>query len=246
MDEFDDIEIQEKLHIIVSVKDFRSALHHAQLTSGELSACYSGPGRPMKLSYGGDGILCEFILMTVGDKDTGGQKAKKARGNIAKAKTPRPGLEAASNRASSVATENPQPATTRPPIPTAQQSTPVRPRQSQFEIRPPPLPPPSTLRSELLFVPQGDDDQQWEPMNADEDEDQGETARLEWDMSNQRVTILHTLETYLIPSVCSLRSLTLRPRILPLCALPVTLPPKKGQRAEEDNLMDSPIGWLRV
>jgi cell cycle checkpoint control protein RAD9A len=191
MEEFDDIEVQDKLHIIVSVKDFRGILHHAQMTSGELSACYSNPGRPMKLSYGGDGVLCEFILMTVGEKDVAGQKGKKTRTNAAK--SARPGLEAASNRASSVATETHHPQDTprdppRPaPSPPPQQKTPVRPRQSQFEIRPPPLPPPSTLRSDLLFVPQGDDDQQWEPVNPEDEEDQGEMARLEWDASGQQV-----------------------------------------------------------
>jgi len=146
----------------------------------------------MKLSYGGDGVLCEFILMTVGEKDVAGQKGKKTRTNAAK--SARPGLEAASNRASSVATETHHPQDTprdppRPaPSPPPQQKTPVRPRQSQFEIRPPPLPPPSTLRSDLLFVPQGDDDQQWEPVNPEDEEDQGEMARLEWDASGQQVS----------------------------------------------------------
>lgn len=197
MEEFDDIEVQDKLHIIVSVKDFRGILHHAQMTSGQLSARYSNPGRPMKLSYSGDGILCEFILMTVGEKDAVGQKAKKARASAAKAA--RPGLEAASNRASSVATENarPQDPPRNPPPP--QQKTPVRPRQSQFEIRPPPLPPPSTLRSELLFVPQGDDDQQWEPMNPDDDEDQGDMARLEWDASIQQVCSPCSVQVFFVP-----------------------------------------------
>lgn len=194
MEEFDDIKVEDKLHIIVSVKDFRGILHHAQMTSGDLSACYSGSGRPMKLSYGGDGIVCEFILMTVGEKEAMGPKGKKARANAAK--SARPGLEAASNRASSIATDNPR--TQDPPQNSAatpapqQQKTPVRPRQSQFEIRPPPLPPPSTLRSDLLFVPQGDDDQQWEPVNPEDEEDQGETARLGWDASAQQVRSLLT------------------------------------------------------
>lgn len=188
MDEFDVIEVPQKLHIIVSVKDFRNILHHAQLTSGELAASYSNPGRPMKLSYRGDGILCEYVLMTVGEKDAAGQRGgKRARGaNQAKPAAPRPQLEAAastsSNRANSAA---PSASSSRPlpagNLPAAQQpKTPARPRQSQFQIRPPPLPPPSTLRSESLFVAQ-DEDQEWEPVNVDEDADGEEIARLEWD-----------------------------------------------------------------
>ncbi|KAL1874376.1 hypothetical protein VTK73DRAFT_402 [Phialemonium thermophilum] len=199
MEEFDEIEVQEQLHIIVSVKDFRGILHHAQTTSGELSACYSNPGRPMKLSYGADGILCEFILMTVGDKDAAGQRGKRSRANAQK--TARQGLEAASNRAVSVATEDARPreVSENPPRQTPQQQpqqkTPIRPRQSQFEIRPPPLPPPSTLRSELMFVPQDDnDDQLWEPMNPDEDE--GDMARLEWNATDRQNPSVMRLSSY--------------------------------------------------
>jgi cell cycle checkpoint control protein RAD9A len=183
MDEFDDIEVPDKLHIIVSVKDFRNILQHAQLTSGELTASYSVPGRPMKLSYRGDGILCEYILMTVGERDAAGQRGvKRARGaNQAKPAAARVELEAASTTSSNQA-NNTAPAGSRFPTGSAaaQAKTPARPRQSQFQIRPPPLPPASTLRSESLFVAQ-DEDQQWEPVNADEDADGEEIARLEWD-----------------------------------------------------------------
>jgi cell cycle checkpoint control protein RAD9A len=189
--EFDDIQVPQKLHIIVSVKDFRNILHHAQLTSGELAASYSNPGRPMKLSYRGDGLLCEYILMTVGEKDAAagprGTKRARAAANEAKsAAAPRQELEAAastsSNRASSAGAPagSSRPQQHQQPSVAAQQKTPARPRQSQFQIRPPPLPPPSTLRSESLFVAQ-DEDQQWEPVNADEDADGEEIARLEWD-----------------------------------------------------------------
>lgn len=207
MDEFDVIEVPQKLHIIVSVKDFRNILHHAQLTSGELAASYSNPGRPMKLSYRGDGILCEYVLMTVGEKDAAGQRGgKRARGaNQAKPAAPRPQLEAAastsSNRANSAA---PSASSSRPlpagNLPAAQQpKTPARPRQSQFQIRPPPLPPPSTLRSESLFVAQ-DEDQEWEPVNVDEDADGEEIARLEWD-NNQVSTFHPCAESVLLTSL---------------------------------------------
>ncbi|KAK3938371.1 hypothetical protein QBC46DRAFT_390476 [Diplogelasinospora grovesii] len=192
MEEFDDIQVQDKLHIIISVKDFRAILQHAQTTSGELSSCYSEPGRPMKLSYGGDGVLYEFILMTIGEKDASAQKHKSSRSAAQKAT--RPELEAASRRSSSVANANPNQAQAPPPAVTGDQQqaqdafrkpstqrTQIRSRQPRFEIRPSPMPPPATDRSESLFVNQADDDRLWEPVNPDADEEEDlDNGRLEW------------------------------------------------------------------
>jgi cell cycle checkpoint control protein RAD9A len=181
MDEFDDVEVQDKLHIIISVKDFRAILQHAQMTSGALATSYSNPGRPMKLSYSTDGVLCEFILMTVGEKDALTQKHKNPRASAAR--TPAPPLDAASHRGSSAANDNqPDPPASKPP----QQKTPIRPRHHVFEMRPSPMPPPATARSESLFVEQNEDDEQWEPVNPDEEEEE-ETGRLEWNATNEPV-----------------------------------------------------------
>jgi cell cycle checkpoint control protein RAD9A len=214
MDEFDHVEVQDKLHIIISVKDFRAILQHAQLTSGELTTVYSNPGRPMKLSYGADGVLCEFILMTVGEKDAMTQKHKNPRANAAKAA--RPELDAGSHRGSSVANDNhqapPEPASAPP-----QQKTPVRPRQPAFEIRPQPMPPPATARSDSLFVGQADDDEQWEPVNPDEDEEEEENARLEWNATNEPVLLS-------LPALYLSSSLTKSGRTRRLCALAVIFP----------------------
>jgi cell cycle checkpoint control protein RAD9A len=156
----------------------------------------------MKLSYNGEGFLCEFILMTVGEKDAQGQKHKTPRASSAAAKsTARPELDAGSRRESSVgtsvATENrSQPGTLNSfrKQPT-QQNTPGRPRQPGFEIRPqpmappPPPPPPASTASDSLFVPQ-DEDQEWEPLNPDEEEEETGTDRLEWNSNNEPVRIL--------------------------------------------------------
>jgi cell cycle checkpoint control protein RAD9A len=187
MDEFDGVEVQDKLHIIISVKDFRAILQHAQMTSGALSTSYSNPGRPMKLSYSTDGVLCEFILMTVGEKDAMTQKHKNPRASVARAA--RPELDSASHRGSSIANENQQgpPASASASRPPPQQRTPIRPRQSAFEIRPQPMPPPATARSDSLFVAQAEDDEQWEPVNPEEEEEDEENARLEWNATGEPV-----------------------------------------------------------
>jgi cell cycle checkpoint control protein RAD9A len=208
MDEFDNVEVEDKLHIIISVKDFRAILQHAQMISGDLATCYSSPGRPMKLSYNSDGVLCEFILMTVGEEDAMGQKHKTGRAKSAAANAGRQELDSGARRASSAVTEsqarNTQARTQTQPQaqnslrnPAAQQKTPPRPRQPGFDIRPQPIPPASTrsTRSDSLFVGQVDDDQQWEPLNEEEEEDEAQNDRLEWNSNNEPVLSLFQLST---------------------------------------------------
>lgn len=197
MAEFDDVEVQDKLHIIISVKDFRAILQHAQITSGELATCYSEPGRPMKLSYSADGILCEFILMTIGEQDAITQKHKNTRARASK--TPKPGAGPSSaarpegSAASNQAQEAPRPVQNPPVQKVSPQS-----RQTQFEIRPPAVPPRAAVttrsdRSESpLFVQQDDEDQQWEPVDR-EDDDEGDNARVEWNATGEPVRTLTPL-----------------------------------------------------
>ncbi|KAI1378399.1 Rad9-domain-containing protein [Hypoxylon crocopeplum] len=182
-DEFEDFVVEEeKLHIVISVKDFRAIIQHAGLLGCQVSAYYSMPAKPMQLKYDGDGIKCEFLLMTVGERGAPGQKAKRARGNAKGARPPQ--LEAATSRAASNA---PTPAPQLPP------QLPPQPQASRLEqvpalrpsiTRPSQRPPPATFESESLFVPQ-DDERQWDPVNAGEDEDEEENARLEWDVSGE-------------------------------------------------------------
>lgn len=193
MDEFDDIVVADKLHIIISVKDFRAILQHANYTSGALNAAYSRPGRPMKIFYGLDGIMCEFILMTVDEKSTTVQK--KGQGKAA-TKPARPSLSAGPNTPAAAANNESRQAT--PALLREQQEEPAKmppparrstaPRSSQFDIRAPLVQPQSTLKSESLFLPQPDDDELWAPMNPD-DEEEGENPRLEWDASDEPVSM---------------------------------------------------------
>lgn len=193
MDEFDEIDVADNLHIIISVRDFRAVLQHANWTSSELSAVYSRPGRPMKISYNGDGIMCEFVLMTVDERGTAAQSRGRPRTAV---RETRSALESSMNRPASEAEHRSRQASpsqqqdqratdqTQMPPPTRKSNAP---RSSQFDIRAPTKQPPSTLKSDSLFLPQPDEDEQWEPMNPDED-DEGENARLEWDASNGPVS----------------------------------------------------------
>ncbi|KAH6893417.1 Rad9-domain-containing protein [Thelonectria olida] len=185
VDEFDDIDVEDKLHIVISVKDFRAIIQHAGITGNDISARYSIPARPIQLSCKGDAISCEFLIMTVGERGSNpGQKTKKGRKNN---QNNGPRLEATSRRTSVAPSETPQPPRSqvpppsRPQIPTPQLSA-ARASASRigaFDLRPSQRPPPApTMRSESLFV----EDEGWEPVR-DEDEDAEEDARLEWDHS---------------------------------------------------------------
>lgn len=198
-DEFDDIDVEDKLHIVISVKDFRAIVQHAGITGNAVSARYSLPARPIQLTYSGDAITCEFLIMTVGERGSNPAQKTKKRGKNAPPQSNGPRLEAASRRTSVAPTEAPA-AEARPQIPTApfasarpvpnltpQLSSSNRPSASRlgaFDLRPTQqrltqqMPPPATSRSESLFV----DDEGWEPMR-DEDEEEEDNARLEWDHS---------------------------------------------------------------
>ncbi|GAP88848.1 putative DNA repair protein rad9 [Rosellinia necatrix] len=188
-DEFNNFEVEEdNLHIVISVKDFRAIIQHASNLGADLSANYSMPARPMQLIYDSDVIKCEFLLMTVGERGAPGQKAKKTRANAKGLAGPQ--LEATTTRGNSHApTSAPQPYHITPqshPNPIPSLRPPIE--------RPSQRPPPATLESESLFVPQ-DNDEQWEPVNVEGDDDD-ENARLGWDTSGD----LH-------PSAMNMRSM---------------------------------------
>lgn len=183
LDEFEDVEVEDELHIIVPVRDFRAVVQHAGITGTSLSTRYSHPGQPIKVWYAGDAMHCDFLLMTVGERGNPGQKMRRQR---AGKKTTAPGLEAASRRgsappserAASVPQSTPQPSVARPSVQ----------RKGYFEMRPSQAPPPpSRLMSDSLFVG-GDDDDEWAPVRDDE-EDQEEDARLEWDGTDRQVSL---------------------------------------------------------
>jgi cell cycle checkpoint control protein RAD9A len=164
--EFGEFIVEEKLHIIISVKDFKSIIAHAGITNTVVKALYSRPTSPMQLTYSEDGILSEFILMTIGDsRGASATPAPNASRTGTKRPTSRQPLEATSNSARTAASRMPPPPTTaRVP-------------------RPSPPPPQPSLQSEALFVTEADDDRRWDPANFDEEEDE----MLLWDTPGDKV-----------------------------------------------------------
>ncbi|GAO16735.1 hypothetical protein UVI_02002810 [Ustilaginoidea virens] len=191
-DEFDDIDVEDKLHIVISVKDFRAIIQHAGITGNAISARYSLPAKPIQLTYSGDALFCEFTIMTVGERGSNpDQKIRKIRKGTGNSAGPR--LEATSRKTSVTPFEAARHAQTgQPPeLAVAPQKSAISvpaphlgtarasvSRIGAFDLRPSQKPPPPTIRSESLFV----DDAGWEPVR-DEDEDVEDDVRLEWDHS---------------------------------------------------------------
>ncbi|KAH7173485.1 Rad9-domain-containing protein [Fusarium flagelliforme] len=186
-EEFDDIDVEDKLHIVISVKDFRAIIQHAGITGNDVSARYSVPTQPIQLSYTGDAISCEFLVMTVGERGTNpAQKTKKGRKNAPQSTGPR--LEATTRRPSMPPSESQQPPPPAPPpslLPpnSTPQMSAARASASRvgiFDLRPSQKPaPPATNQSESLFV----EDEGWEPINYDDEELMDDNAKLGWDHS---------------------------------------------------------------
>lgn len=173
--EFGEFAVEEKLHIVISVKDFKSIIAHAGITNTMVKALYSRPTSPMQLTYSEDGILSEFILMTIGESR--GASATPAP-NASRANSKRPAsrqpLEAISSPKRAATSMPPPPTTAAPNL----GREPTRARVS----RPSPPPPQPSLQSEALFVTEAED-RRWDPTNFDEEEDE----MLLWDTPGDKV-----------------------------------------------------------
>ncbi|KAF0638849.1 hypothetical protein FPSE5266_00161 [Fusarium pseudograminearum] len=187
-EEFDDIDVEDKLHIVISVKDFRAIIQHAGIIGNDVSARYSVPTQPIQLSYTGDAMSCEFLVMTVGERGTNtGQRTKKGRKNAPQNAGPR--LEATTRRPSIPPAESQQPQPPAHPLPSMPQHNPTpqmsaarasASRVGVFDLRPSQKPaPPATNQSESLFV----EDEGWEPINYDDEELMEDNSKLGWDHS---------------------------------------------------------------
>jgi len=203
-DEFESFNFDPNVHVVISVKDFRAIVHHADSLRTSLTARFSGPNKPLQFSYHYLGIHAEFTLMTSGDY-------RDANSSSRTVKVPTAPLT--SSRQTSAA---PSQRSTIPPLSQQLQGTQSSSHnQSQFvndDSMPPPARPlaiasqiqkrplaalkkgarfnkdQGQLQNESLFVPaddDGEDDRRWEPHDYDND-DGGEM--LGWDTSGEVVS----------------------------------------------------------
>ncbi|MCJ1267317.1 hypothetical protein MMC22_007202 [Lobaria immixta] len=171
--DFEDYSVEEKTHIGISVKDFKSVVMHAETLKASITALFSRPNRPMQLAYGEYGMQCEFTLMTIGEYRGGSVTPSPA---VARNPSVTPSDRQTSHQPSTVqhsARDQRQEITNAmpPPVQPASRSF-TREPPSQRPPRPSPPPPKASLDEESLFVPvDNDDDRRWGERNLDEDED---------------------------------------------------------------------------
>lgn len=156
--EFAEFSVEEQLHIVISVKDFKSIITHAGITNTIVKALYSRPQCPMQLTYSDEGMTSEFILMTSGEV-RGLSQAPVPEASRAGSKRPatRQPLEARSN-------------SEMPPPPASAAPSRARENANKRAPRPSPPPPQPSIQSNALFMPQNDEDRRWDPVNDDDDE----------------------------------------------------------------------------
>ncbi|KAK5132813.1 hypothetical protein LTR08_008614 [Meristemomyces frigidus] len=174
-EDFEDFHMQEQMHIVISVKDFKAIVTHAETLRGSISAHFSLPTRPLQFSYQSFGMHCDFTLMTTGDL-RGASSTPKPKFITTRSSSRQPSV--APTIASRSTSEMPPPArpTVNKPFSSQSQRLPaakaqVR-QQSATETDP---------ESDSLFLP-GDEDQTWDPPNYNVND--GEEM-LGWDANNE-------------------------------------------------------------
>ncbi|KAL8995462.1 MAG: hypothetical protein Q9169_004803 [Polycauliona sp. 2 TL-2023] len=198
--DFDEFSVEKKMHIAISVKDFRAIVLHAETLKTTVQASFSIPTRPMQLTYKENGVDCEFTLMTIGDFQSSsmtpapisvqGSLAPPGATRLSRQTSLQPTQDKTTRRVE-VPQKNPMP----PPSQAASRSFAKAPQTqkgsetqhseslSQRTSRPSPPPPKASLDPESLFLPAGDDDRQWDETNYEDEED-----TLGWDASGNHVS----------------------------------------------------------
>ncbi|KAK2759431.1 hypothetical protein FQN54_002909 [Arachnomyces sp. PD_36] len=183
--DFEDFIVEDKLHVVITVKDFKAIVMHAGSLQAKVTARYSRPCYPLQLAYEVEGIVCEFTLMTRGEAGEREDSAMPSQANTA-AQSARPSASATSTARN---VESARPGDMGPPQNIPRPRT-VRPllhgsaRQDDNNYETPR--PSASIDPDSLFVP-ADDDQQWDEQNyGDEDEDMlGWDASVDQDVFNE-------------------------------------------------------------
>lgn len=167
---FEHYSVQTGLHVIISVKDFRAIVVHADTLETSINAFYSLPTRPLQFNYHKDGMSCEFTLMTSGDYNA----------SVSLAPTPQQIIDRSISRAQSMSMDNLSNRSSMPPPiePASRRPVPRRAPVTRRAVSPTRTQPEEDPES--LFVGQNEEaeDAQWEPIDYnDEDETLG------WDAS---------------------------------------------------------------
>jgi cell cycle checkpoint control protein RAD9A len=163
--DFEKFDAQEKMHLIISVKDFKSIITHAVTLKASVNALYSTPGRPLQFNYGLEGVQCQFTLMTAGDYHN--TPAPSATNKLLRKEPSRPKSSVDNDGAPSTrsaSTEMPPPAIAKARKLAGRLGQNESATGSMFSNR-------SDRDSESLFVQQEEEDRQWDPAQYENEEE---------------------------------------------------------------------------
>jgi cell cycle checkpoint control protein RAD9A len=180
--DFADFLVEDKLHVAINLKDFKSVVAHAETLNATVTARYTRPYKPLQLAYEFEGVDAQFTLMTCGEAVEGDNAPTSSRASVPQLSarpTPGPALTPAerANR------RNPPPDNPMPPPARSRQIRPLTGLSTQENFAPrthaeqerPSVPSASASASasasmdfDSLFVP-ADDDRQWDEMNEEEE-----------------------------------------------------------------------------
>ncbi|KAL8868668.1 MAG: hypothetical protein Q9174_004840 [Haloplaca sp. 1 TL-2023] len=200
--DFENFSVEEKMHIAISVKDFKALIMHAETLRTSVQAHYSYPRRPMQISYQEHGMQCDFTLMTVGDyrgssvtpapitvrKPSATPSEYQASRQVSVQPSQSVHNGGATDRARETMPPPSQPASRSFAALVPNQPNPeslLKESMTQKPSRPSPPPPKASLDPESLFLPAGDDDREWDETNYDDEED-----TLGWDASAIQVGLI--------------------------------------------------------
>lgn len=179
-EDFEDFHMQENMHVVISVKDFKAIVTHAETLRVPISAHFSYPTKPLQFSYQSSGMHCEFTLMTTGDY-RGASANPNPQFLTNRSSSRQPSVVPVPSRSASEMPPPPRPVGK----PLSSQSNRGSLGQGRQKL-------PSNLDADdgddSLFMPQGDDDRTWDPPNYDQD-DGGEM--LGWDPNNESADSFH-------------------------------------------------------
>ncbi|OBT62666.1 hypothetical protein VE03_07509 [Pseudogymnoascus sp. 23342-1-I1] len=157
--EFSQFNVEDMLHIIISVKDFKAIVQHAGTLDTEVSAAYSYPSKPMQLKYGDEGVTSEFILMTIGDYKA--TSAVPLPNTIMRNSTSAPSRQHTEDPPVANVVQQPTASMQPPPRSGAPPATLLGHRARALRHSPP-LPQPS-INPDSLFLPDDEEDRRWNP-----------------------------------------------------------------------------------
>ena len=173
--DFEEFEADEQVHLGINVKDFKNIVLHADSLKSTVAAMYSQSRRPLQFSYTGEGLRCEFTLMT--SDGFGGPSAQTAT---------RPALrEAIRPNAHSIGRAHTERTSDMAPTTRSTSNTTSRDR-GRLGRRGEGQTTAVNSRDDTpgLFVSADDEDQEWDPHNPqNEDEDM-----LGWDVTGEDVS----------------------------------------------------------